>query len=76
DQVVEDPQAWESDIFAKLDYPSGPKAMTRTPVMFENAGLPDYKKGPTYGGNTNEILSSIGFTAEDIDSMRGNGEIQ
>lgn len=76
DQVVEDPQAWESDIFAKLDYPSGPKAMTRTPVMFENAGLPDYKKGPTYGGNTNEILSSIGFTAEDIESMRGNGEIQ
>jgi len=76
EQIIEDPQAWESDIFTELDYPSGPKAMTRTPVMFENAGLPDYKKGPTYGGDTNEILSSIGFTTEDIDSMRGKGEIQ
>ncbi|MDF2512106.1 MAG: fldA [Herbinix sp.] len=76
EQVIEDPQAWESDVFAKLDYPSGPKAMTRTPVMFDMAGLPDYEKGPQLGEDTEEVLLAAGFTSEEIKTMKENGDIK
>jgi cinnamoyl-CoA:phenyllactate CoA-transferase len=76
EQILEDPQAWESDIFAKIDYPSGPKAMARTPVMFEGSGLPDYEKGPQLGADTDEVLSEAGFTKEEIKAMKENGDIK
>ncbi|MGB4659497.1 MAG: CoA transferase [Mobilitalea sp.] len=76
EEVLEDPQAWESDIFTKIDYPSGPKAMTRTPVMFEDAGLPDYAKGPGLGADTQELLVQAGFSIDEIESMKENGEVK
>ena len=76
EEILEDPQAWESDIFTKLDYPTGPKAMTRTPVMFEQAGLPDYAKGPELGADTDTLLREAGFTAEEITAMKEKGEIR
>ncbi len=76
EQVIEDPQAWESDVFAKLDYPSGPKAMTRTPVMFDMAGLPDYEKGPRLGEHTEDVLLAAGFTIDEIKTMKENGDIK
>ena len=76
DQILADEQAWESDIFAKLDYPSGPKAMARTPVMFDEAGLPDYEKGPALGEDTQEVLLSVGFTLDEIKAMKEKGEVK
>lgn len=76
EQILEDKQAWESDIFTELDYPSGPKAMIRTPVMFEDAGLPDYDKGPLLGADTDELLLKVGYTMEEIKFMKEKGEVK
>ena len=47
DELLEDEQAWASDIFCELDYSNGSKrTMVRPPVMFEETGLPEYKRGP------------------------------
>nr|WP_300094045.1 CoA transferase [Sedimentibacter sp.] len=70
DEILNDEQAWASDILHQQDYPSGKKAVIRTPVLFKNAGLPPYSKGPVLGGNTDEILQELGYSNEDIKSMK------
>ncbi len=70
DEIIKDDQAWESDILYKQDYPSGEKAVIRTPVLFQNAGLPAYPKGPALGENTEEILNTLGYNQDEIESMK------
>jgi cinnamoyl-CoA:phenyllactate CoA-transferase len=75
EEILEDEQAWENDMLYKMDYPTGQKAMVRTPIMFKNAGLPRYDKGPKLGEHTKEILSSIGYDQKGIEQLRNNKDI-
>lgn len=69
EEVVDDEQAWANDVFYKMDYPRGPKALVRTPIDFEETPLPEYNKAPLLGENTKEVLSDLGYTDEQIDDM-------
>ncbi len=74
DQLLVDKQAWGSDIFYEMEYPTGAKrTLVRTPVMFEEAGLPPYKRGPYPGEHTEEILKEFGFSADEIAAMIESG---
>lgn len=68
-EVSKDEQAWANDVFYEMDYPRGPKALVRTPVTFNNTPLPPYEKAPLLGEDTEEVLSSLGYSADEIQAM-------
>lgn len=76
EEVLCDPQAWASDCFTKLSYPSGERIMIRGPIRFEEAGLPEYDKAPGIGQHTEEILTGLGYDRDTIMQMAKNKEIR
>lgn len=82
EEILEDPQAWGDHDLERVDgYPEDEKLGTtrilvRTPVNFRNMGLPPYNKGPKLGEHTDEILASVGYTAEQIAQMREKGSVK
>lgn len=67
EEILEDEQAWESDILCEKEYPTGNKrTLVRTPVMFEEMGLPEYAHGPLIGEHTTDILQELGYDDEAI----------
>ena len=74
DEVLTDEQAWASDCLYAMDYPTGnTRTMVRTPVIFTEAGLPPYVRGPYLGEHTKEILSGLGYTDEQVDALLADG---
>ncbi len=72
--LLVDPQAWGSDCLYAMEYPTGnTRTLVRTPVMFTESGLPPYVRGPYLGEHTREILTDLGYTAEQVDSMLAEG---
>lgn len=70
DELLKDPQAWGSDIFYEMHYSNGNvRTLVRTPVMFEEAGLPPYERGPYLGEHTESTLRELGYTDEQIEEL-------
>ncbi len=75
DQVLADPQAWESDILAKVKFPNGnERSMVRTPVIFSETPLPAYERGGFIGEHTKEVLKNLGYSDEQVEAMIAAGE--
>lgn len=73
--VLEDKQAWESDILASVKFPNGSeRTMVRPPVLFAETDLPPYERGAFLGEHTREILAEVGYEAADIDAMIASGD--
>lgn len=73
--LLEDQQAWASDILASVKFPNGSeRTMVRPPVLFAETDLPPYERGAFLGEHTREILSEIGYEAGDIDAMIASGD--
>jgi len=68
-EVLKDEQAWATNCFYEMDYPSGKRAIVTNPLRFEEAGLPPYEKSPQLGENSKEILSSLGWSDEKIEQF-------
>lgn len=67
DELLKDEQAWASNIFYEMEYDNGNKrTLVRPPMMFEEIGLPEYKRGPLPGEHTEEILKEYGYSDEQI----------
>ena len=76
DELLRDEQAWESDILASVKYPSGnERTMVRTPVLFAETELPEYAPAHFLGQDTREVLASVGYSAEEIESLIANGDV-
>ena len=74
DEVLTDPQAWGSDCLYEMEYYNGAKrALVRTPVMFQESGLPPYKRGPYLGENTEEVLKGLGYSDDEIAKLVESG---
>ena len=69
DEVVKDEQAWANDVFYEMDYPRGKKALVTTPIDLENTAMPEYKKAPLLGADTESVLSDLGYSADEIKAM-------
>lgn len=70
DELLRDEQAWASDCYYEMTYPTGAKrTLVRTPVMFADTPLPKYLRGPYLGEQTEQILASLGYTEEQISAM-------
>ncbi len=75
EEIVDDEQAWANDVFYKMDYPRGPKALVRVPFSFEETPMPPYEKAPLVGENTEEVLESYGYSLDEIKAMEDEGVI-
>lgn len=69
EEIPNDEQAWANDVFYKMDYPRGPKALVRTPIDMAETPLPPYEKAPLLGENTVEVLKEVGYSDEEIQAM-------
>lgn len=71
EEILEDEQAWASDILYAKEYPTGnTRTLVRTPVMFEEMGLPEYNHGPLKGEHTDDILEQLGYSKEQIEALK------
>lgn len=77
DELLNDRQAWESDCYYEMEYPTGARrTLVRPPVMFADTPLPEYRRGPYLGEQTETILASLGYSQEQIAAMLAAGAVQ
>jgi cinnamoyl-CoA:phenyllactate CoA-transferase len=70
DEVLLDEQSWANDYFYKMYYPTGAdQTLVRPPVLFIDTPLPEYKRGPYLGGQTETILGQLGYNGDQIKAM-------
>lgn len=74
DSVLENPQAWDNDCFAKVKTRSDKElTISNMPIRFASQGLIDeLKTAPRLGEHTAEILKEIGYSDEAIAEMAEN----
>lgn len=73
-EVSNDPQAWANDYFIRVEHPDwGPINMTGFPWNFSETPASWRRKAPEFGEHNDEILKELGYTAEEIASLRGEG---
>lgn len=74
DELLEDPQAWAADCFYRQPYPGGAeRTLVRPPVLFQDTPLPEVRRGPYQGEQTEAILAELGYTPEQIAAMLASG---
>jgi cinnamoyl-CoA:phenyllactate CoA-transferase len=73
-ELLVDEQAWANDYFYKMHYPTGnDRTLVRTPVKFMDTSLPEYKRGPYLGEQTEAILARLGYSDAQIKAMMEAG---
>ncbi len=71
EDILEDEQAWANDYLFKTKYDSGNTGvLVNSPVKFSESGLRPYKAAPKIGEDTETILTSLGYSKEEIEEMR------
>lgn len=72
--LLEDEQAWESEILAAVKFPNGEeRTMVRPPVLFAETELPPYERGAFLGEHTREVLGELGYSPKEIEKMIEDG---
>lgn len=75
-EVVNDPQAIENDFFVGFNHPLvGPIKLVASPVLFGGKRPSVRSMAPTLGQHTEEILLELGYTWDDITSMKDTAVI-
>lgn len=73
--VSEDPQAWANGYLEHVEFRNGNvDVMPTSPIEMESAHPAPTKPAPWIGGDTREVLRSIGYTDEEINGMLERGE--
>ncbi len=75
DEVVNDPQALENNFFAEFDHPLRKIRLVTTPVNFTQDPAVYKEPAPELGQHNEEILLGLGYSWEDIASLKEQGVI-
>lgn len=71
EDIVKDEQAWANDYLVKKIYDSGNEGvLVNTPVKFGEMGMREMTPAPRITENTDEILTVIGYSKEEIETMK------
>jgi CoA:oxalate CoA-transferase len=77
DQLFQDPQVVHNEMVAEIDHPLAGKIKTlRTPIGFSASPLSIKRPPPLLGQHTEEILSELGYTAEEIERRKATGAVK
>ena len=76
EEAVEDPQALENDMIVELDHPlSGPQKQVAPMLRMSATPLKIQGPSPVLGADSEEIVASAGYSADDIAKLREGGII-
>ncbi|MEE8419527.1 MAG: CoA transferase, partial [Dehalococcoidales bacterium] len=75
EEVVNDPQAIENNFFAEVDHPLRKIKLVTTPVNFTQNPAVFKEPAPEVGQHTEEIILELGYSWEDIASLKEQGVI-
>ncbi|MFI5047285.1 MAG: CaiB/BaiF CoA transferase family protein [Acidimicrobiia bacterium] len=73
-EIHDDPQTIANGFVREVQYPTGPISLPIPPVLFDEEGG-DIERAPDFGEHTDEVLTEIGYTADDIARYRNSGVI-
>jgi cinnamoyl-CoA:phenyllactate CoA-transferase len=76
EEVVEDKQAWATDVFTKTKFSSGAeRVVVRPPVIMEETPLPAYREYPLVGADNAAVLAELGYSREQIRDLEANKDV-
>lgn len=76
EEILEDQQAWGIDTFYKMKYDNGnERTLVRPPLDMEEMGLPEYKRGPLLGEDSQAILKKLSYSDAQIKEMIEKKEV-
>ena len=74
--VMSDPQVRANEYFVTVDHPThGPYETLATPIKFSDSEVKPRGAAPEMGQHTEEVLLELGYSWDDIESMRKDGAI-
>lgn len=74
--VPHDEQAWANGYLQKIQLENGSEAiLPTTPIQFQHSEKAEFTLAPPVGGNSVEILASLGYAKEDIDALISGGVV-
>lgn len=77
EDILECEQAWENKYLFKTKYSNGNEGiLVDSPVRFQNMGIKEYEAAPKLGEHSEEILSTVGYTKEEIAELKNNKVIK
>lgn len=76
-ELLENEHVVEAVMFQAVDYPGVrvPAPVADHPVRYSKTPVGDFRRAPTLGEHTDEILAELGFASADISSLRDAGVI-
>lgn len=75
-EVTRDDQAWANDMFVTWDHPRhGPFRMINNPINLSKTPAEFKTRAPDLGEHTDQIMRDLGYSGEDIASLRKAGTI-
>jgi hypothetical protein len=76
-EALQDPQAIANGFVEERVYENGDKiAMPASPIMMDSVGKVTTKRAPSVGWDTEDVLLSLGYTAEQIQAMAQAGAVK
>lgn len=76
-QLFQDPQVVHDEMVAEIDHPlAGKIKMIRTPIRLSVSPLRIKRPPPLLGQHTEEILSELGYTKEEIKRFKKTGAVK
>jgi crotonobetainyl-CoA:carnitine CoA-transferase CaiB-like acyl-CoA transferase len=77
DEVLADPQVNSRNLLEQIEHPGGlkPVPIASPPIRLSETPAGACRRAPTLGEHTEEVLSEIGFTTQEIDALRNASAI-
>ena len=75
--LLKDKHVNEAGMFQHIQYPgvAKPTPIADHPIRYSKTTVSDFKRAPTLGEHTQEILTEIGYAQADIERLKFNGVI-
>jgi crotonobetainyl-CoA:carnitine CoA-transferase CaiB-like acyl-CoA transferase len=75
--IAKDEQAWANDYIREYTYPSGKKVIfANSPVTFKSIEKVPFNVSGAIGRDTDDILTDLGYSTEQIEKMKENKDIK